>query len=65
MKLGKCRIDEWTMRRIENWLTGRAQRIVISGTESGCRPLTSGVLQGSVGQSVLSASLLMIQTWEA
>ena len=29
-KLRKCGIDEWTVRWIENWLTGRAQRVVIS-----------------------------------
>ena len=28
-KLRKCGIDEWTVRWIENWLTGRAQRVVI------------------------------------
>jgi len=33
-KLRKCGIDKWTVRWIENWLTGRAQRVVISGTES-------------------------------
>jgi len=48
MKLGKCRIDEWTMRRIENWLTGRAQRIDISVSESGWKPVTSGVLSDPV-----------------
>jgi len=26
-----CRIDEHTVRLTENWLTGRAQRIVICG----------------------------------
>ena len=35
MKLRKCGIDEWTLRWTENWLTGRAQRVVISGIESG------------------------------
>ena len=35
MKLRKRGIDEWTVRWIENWLTGRAQRVVISSTESG------------------------------
>lgn len=28
-KLRKCGKDERTMRRIENWLTSRAQRVVI------------------------------------
>ena len=34
-KLRKCGIDVWTVRCVENWLTGRAQRVVISGIESG------------------------------
>ena len=28
MKLRKCVIGEWAMRWIENWLTGRALRVV-------------------------------------
>jgi len=32
MKLRKCGINEWMVRWIKNWQTGRAQRMVISGT---------------------------------
>ena len=79
MKLRKCGIDEWTVKWIENWLTGRAQRVVNSGTESGWRPVNSNVPLGQCwvwscstsssviwtkGWSVPLACLLIIQSWE-
>jgi len=72
-KLRKCGLDEWTVRHIETWVNGRAQRVVISGAESSSRPVASVVPQSCSTspsitwmkrQSVPSASLLMTRNRE-
>ena len=50
VKLRQCGTDEYTLRWTDNWLAGRAQRAVISGTKPGWRSVTSGVHQRSERQ---------------
>ena len=60
-KLRKCGLDEWSVRWMENWLNGRAQRAVIGGAKSRWKSVASGVPQGQYSAQCCSTYSSM--TW--
>ncbi|GAB0209855.1 mitochondrial enolase superfamily member 1 [Grus japonensis] len=74
-KLRKCELDEWTVRWVENWLNGRAQRAqnLVGGLYLVVCPRgqywvqsysTYSSMTWTRGQSAPSANLLTILSWE-
>jgi len=47
-KLVKYQLDKWMVRCVEHWMNCGAQRAVVNGPKSSCRPGISGVPQMSI-----------------
>lgn len=54
-------LDGQTVNWAENWLNGQAQRVVLSGTEAGWRPVTCRAVHGTILGPVLLNMLISEQ----
>ena len=57
-KLEKYEFDVWPVQWLRDWLEGFSQRLVVSGSTSRQRSVSSGVPQGSVLGPILFSNLI-------
>jgi len=52
-KMSSIQLDKSTIQWVNNWLTGRSQRVIVNGVTSDWQSATSELVQGSILGPVL------------